>query len=316
MRRARTRGPGGLDSKRRRRAPYTAVPRGTPMKLRSTPEGAIVEDPETQRSVSLPRAVAQADLGPGASLGEAARGEMLALLAGGAEARMEVQRLIEAAGDARVADPARPGLPFRPRSMRAFMLWESHYEGSARMLVKHFFPQPVERLAGASSASRAGPSRSFKPNERFHEAPAFYVGNHTAMLADGEEMWWPSHTSPRLRAGAGLRARQAAGRRDAGRGARGDRRLARPQRLERPRRAGRGGPTQRVRAGREVEDLRQLARPRRAHRRRAARLDGRTGPRAGRRRGLVRGDDRQPAPTTSARCSPTPPPASGSSRAT
>jgi len=33
-----------------------------------------------------------------------------------------------------------------------------------------------------------------KPNDRFREAPTFYVANHTAVLGDGEEMWWPSHT--------------------------------------------------------------------------------------------------------------------------
>ena len=33
-----------------------------------------------------------------------------------------------------------------------------------------------------------------KPNERFREAPTFYVANHTSVLPDGEDMWWPSHT--------------------------------------------------------------------------------------------------------------------------
>ena len=33
-----------------------------------------------------------------------------------------------------------------------------------------------------------------KPNKRFYEVPAFYVANHTALLAHGDDMWWPSHT--------------------------------------------------------------------------------------------------------------------------
>src|SRR4029434_5911836 len=33
-----------------------------------------------------------------------------------------------------------------------------------------------------------------KPNDRFREAPTFYVANHTSVLANGQDMWWPSHT--------------------------------------------------------------------------------------------------------------------------
>jgi 2-keto-4-pentenoate hydratase/2-oxohepta-3-ene-1,7-dioic acid hydratase in catechol pathway len=33
-----------------------------------------------------------------------------------------------------------------------------------------------------------------KPNARFWEAPTFYMANHTMVLADGQEMWWPAHT--------------------------------------------------------------------------------------------------------------------------
>ena len=149
------------------------------MKLRTTPEGVIAEDPERGRWVSLPRAT-----------------DMLSLLAGGAEARVEVANRIESvAGDESAAvDPATAGLPFAARSLRAFSLWESHYEGSARMLVKRFFPKPVRSLAAGFERVTRRTFPPFKPNKRFYEVPAFYVGNHAAMLADGEEMPWPSHT--------------------------------------------------------------------------------------------------------------------------
>lgn len=147
------------------------------LKLRNTPKGVIVEDPERQRWVSLP---------PGRDL--------LAVLARGAETRAEIERQINA-GDAIIADPAPAGLPFEARSLRAFSLWPSHYEGSARMLVKHFFPAPVRRAATAYERATRRTFPPFRPNRRFYEVPAFYVGNHTAMLADGEEVSWPSHTS-------------------------------------------------------------------------------------------------------------------------
>jgi 2-keto-4-pentenoate hydratase/2-oxohepta-3-ene-1,7-dioic acid hydratase in catechol pathway len=73
------------------------------------------------------------------------------------------------------------------------MLWESHVIGSSRMLVKHFFPAPTWRVVSAfEKTGRTFPK--LKPNKRFWEAPTFYMANHTMVLADGDEMWWPSHT--------------------------------------------------------------------------------------------------------------------------
>jgi 2-keto-4-pentenoate hydratase/2-oxohepta-3-ene-1,7-dioic acid hydratase in catechol pathway len=113
------------------------------------------------------------------------------LLGRGAEGRDEVASQLEGGSP---ADPADAVLPFAPRSMRAFSLWPSHYEGSARMLVKHFFPTPVQRAAAGFERVTGRTFPPFKPNKRFYEVPAFYMGNHAAMLGDGEEMPWPSHT--------------------------------------------------------------------------------------------------------------------------
>ncbi len=150
------------------------TPSRAQMKLRSTAEGVIVEDPQRERWVSLPGA-----------------GDVLSLLARGAEGRAEVASRLE---QGVAADPATAGAPFAPRSMRAFSLWPSHYEGSARMLVKRFFPPPVKRLAAGFERATGRTFPPFKPKASFYTTPAFYLGNHTAMLADGEEMPWPSHT--------------------------------------------------------------------------------------------------------------------------
>jgi 2-keto-4-pentenoate hydratase/2-oxohepta-3-ene-1,7-dioic acid hydratase in catechol pathway len=134
------------------------------VKLRRTPDGLIAADGE--RWVRLP--------------GET---DLLAFLA----------RDEYALPDGPAADPAEAVLPFTPRSMRAFMLWESHVIRSSRMLVKHFFPKPA--WLAVSAFERTG--RTFpklKPNQRFWDAPTFYVANHTMVLADGDAMWWPSHT--------------------------------------------------------------------------------------------------------------------------
>jgi 2-keto-4-pentenoate hydratase/2-oxohepta-3-ene-1,7-dioic acid hydratase in catechol pathway len=148
------------------------------MKLRRTHEGLIAEA-EDGRWFALP---GEDDLVDFLARGEEASAAALAAL----------DRAV--ADSAPAADPATAILPFQPRSMRAFMLWESHYVASARALVKHFFPAPAARtVAGYERVTR----RTFpklKPNRRFYETPSFYVANHAAVLADGEEMWWPSHT--------------------------------------------------------------------------------------------------------------------------
>jgi len=103
-----------------------------------------------------------------------------------------VPRVLEAADTP--ADPAAAGLPFRPRSIRAFMLWESHVVASSRMLVKNFFPPPVWKVVSTFERVTGKTFPKLRPNDRFREAPTFYVANHTAVVGDGQDMWWPSHT--------------------------------------------------------------------------------------------------------------------------
>ena len=147
------------------------------MKLRTTPEGVIAQDPERGRWVRLP--------------GES---DLLAFLGDGEAARERAASTL-ASGDAVEADPGTAGLPFRPRSIRAFMLWESHVIASSRMLVKNFFPTPIWKFVSTCEHVTGRDFPKLKPNDRFREAPTFYVANHTSLLADGEDMWWPSHTT-------------------------------------------------------------------------------------------------------------------------
>jgi len=164
------------------------------MLLRATPAGLIVRDDETDRWVSLP--AANGYLPAGDALVEAETRDMLAFLAGGDAAREAAAAALAAArADAAVAaDPTAAGLPFRPRSLRAFMLFESHVVASSRMLVKHFFPAPIARTMQAWERMTGRTFPPLKPRRAFYEQPPFYVANHTAVLADGEPMWWPSHT--------------------------------------------------------------------------------------------------------------------------
>jgi 2-keto-4-pentenoate hydratase/2-oxohepta-3-ene-1,7-dioic acid hydratase in catechol pathway len=161
------------------------------MHLRTTSDGTLIE--QDGRWVALSRAL-QAAGNDDPQLAAAAT-DALAFLRSDDAVRAEAQELVNAAAkDPAVAgDPTAAGIPFTPRSMRAFMLWESHVVGSGRMLVKNFFPKPVWKVI--STFERTG--RTFpalKPRKGFYDHPTFYMGNHTMLLADGDEMWWPSHT--------------------------------------------------------------------------------------------------------------------------
>jgi 2-keto-4-pentenoate hydratase/2-oxohepta-3-ene-1,7-dioic acid hydratase in catechol pathway len=142
------------------------------MKLRTTPSGLIAEDPTTGRWVLVP-----------------GDDDLLAF-----HAKAPDDRAAAVAAATEPGDPSTAGLPFRPRSMRAFMLYESHVIASSRMLVKNFFPAPAWRAVSTFERVTGKPFPKLRPNARFREAPTFYVANHTSVLADGQPMWWPSHT--------------------------------------------------------------------------------------------------------------------------
>jgi 2-keto-4-pentenoate hydratase/2-oxohepta-3-ene-1,7-dioic acid hydratase in catechol pathway len=74
------------------------------------------------------------------------------------------------------------------------MLYESHVIASSRMLVKNFFPAPMWKAVSTFERVTGKTFPKLRPNDRFREAPTFYVANHTSVLADGQDMWWPSHT--------------------------------------------------------------------------------------------------------------------------
>jgi 2-keto-4-pentenoate hydratase/2-oxohepta-3-ene-1,7-dioic acid hydratase in catechol pathway len=154
------------------------------MKLRHTGEGLVARH-ESGAWVRLH--------GEGLSVEEST--DMVAFLAGGEQTRAAAEAVVAAAapaGDA--AAPALASIPFQPRSMRAFMLWEDHVIASSRMLVKRFFPPPAAKVVAGFERVTGRTFPKLKPNKRFYEKPTFYVANHGALLADGDPMWWPSHT--------------------------------------------------------------------------------------------------------------------------
>jgi 2-keto-4-pentenoate hydratase/2-oxohepta-3-ene-1,7-dioic acid hydratase in catechol pathway len=91
------------------------------------------------------------------------------------------------------AEEAAPprGLPFQPRSLRAFSLWESHMIDAARVLARRFFPAPAGPVTAAFERVARRPFPKFKPPAGYYEHPLFYMGNHTSFRADDEDVAWP-----------------------------------------------------------------------------------------------------------------------------
>ena len=132
----------------------------------------------------------------GEGLTEEQSRDMVAFLAGGEETRAAAAAMLAGIEDpaAAAVDGAGASIPFQPRSMRAFMLWESHMIASSRMLVKRFFPPPAAKAVAGFERLTGRTFPKLKPNKRFYEKPTFYVANHGALLGDGDPMWWPRHT--------------------------------------------------------------------------------------------------------------------------
>src|SRR5919108_5515988 len=162
------------------------------MRLRHGPDGVLVDD--DGRWVSLGRALRAAGRDEPQLVGAA--GDIVAFLAATDDVRDVAESAVVAArGDgAVVADPDEAGLPFTPRSMRAFMLWEAHVIQSSRMLVKNFFPAPAWKVISTFERVTGKTFPKLKPNQRFYDTPTFYVANHAMVLRDGQDMWWLSHT--------------------------------------------------------------------------------------------------------------------------
>ena len=83
-------------------------------------------------------------------------------------------------------------LPFEPRALRAFSLYERHHVQAARGLVRRYAPAPARVVVAAYERSgRTFPA--LKPKKLFHKQPAFYMGNHLTFVPDGADVRWPPY---------------------------------------------------------------------------------------------------------------------------
>ncbi len=152
-----------------------------------------VHDAERDRWVPLVPALAAA-AGDDAALAAGAR-DLVAFLAGGAAEREAAVALLDgSAGEDFAAsfDPA-PRLPFQPRTLRAFSLYERHQIQAARGLVRRYLPK-VFPLATRYESLTGRTFPPLKPKPLFYAQPIFYMGNPLTFHADGAPVPWPSYS--------------------------------------------------------------------------------------------------------------------------
>lgn len=128
---------------------------------------------------------------------EAASGDIIAFLQGGANLRTQATELLTAlqpvlAKNHRAFEPDAL-LPFHPLSFRDFMLYERHAIDAARGLVRRFMPR-VRPLVAAYERATKRPFPALRPGKLWYERPIYYMGNHLSFVPDGATIPWPSYT--------------------------------------------------------------------------------------------------------------------------
>jgi len=84
-------------------------------------------------------------------------------------------------------------LPFRPASLRDFMLSEAHAVNAGRGMIRRFKPGLVPIVDAYERITR----RTFpmlRPKPLWYEEPIYYFSNHLNTVTDGAVIDWPSYT--------------------------------------------------------------------------------------------------------------------------
>jgi 2-keto-4-pentenoate hydratase/2-oxohepta-3-ene-1,7-dioic acid hydratase in catechol pathway len=84
-------------------------------------------------------------------------------------------------------------LPFAPRSLRAFSLFERHQVDAARGLVRRYMPRPARAAVSGFESLTRRTFPALKPKPLFYERPLFYMGNHLTIYPDGAAVPWPAY---------------------------------------------------------------------------------------------------------------------------
>jgi 2-keto-4-pentenoate hydratase/2-oxohepta-3-ene-1,7-dioic acid hydratase in catechol pathway len=119
--------------------------------------------------------------------------DMIALLDAWPEQKTRIMAALQQRAGQPLPERAVPQLPFEPKSLRDFMLSETHAIDAARGMVKRFIPKAAlvvkvfEKITG-----RVFPA--LKPKPIWYRQPVYYFSNHLNVVTDGALIQWPAFT--------------------------------------------------------------------------------------------------------------------------
>lgn len=118
--------------------------------------------------------------------------DLVGFLSLGTDALTAAQALIDANPGATNEANLAPMLPFQPKALRAFSVYEQHQIQSARGLVHRYLPK-LARIADRYESVSGRTFPKYRPVEMFHRHPLFYMGNPLSCLSDESTIPWPSY---------------------------------------------------------------------------------------------------------------------------
>lgn len=84
------------------------------------------------------------------------------------------------------------GLPFVPGTLRSFALWEEHMIKAAKGMVSKFGSRPLQLLAAGYERATGKVLAPMRPRANYYRYPQYYMGNGRSLIADQDELEWPS----------------------------------------------------------------------------------------------------------------------------
>lgn len=119
--------------------------------------------------------------------------DMLGLLGSWPELKARAEGALAGGNWQALPADAEPLLPFRPASLRDFMLSETHAVEAARGYLRHFKPGLLKVVDGYEKLTgRTFPA--LKPKPLWYRQPVYYLTNHLNVVTERAAIDWPDYT--------------------------------------------------------------------------------------------------------------------------
>lgn len=120
--------------------------------------------------------------------------DMVALLDAWPGLKVRAEEAIASGAWRALPEDAEPLLPFRPASLRDFMLSEKHAVEAARGYLRRFRPRLLRVVNGYEKLT-GGTFPALRPKPIWYRQPVYYLTNHLNVVTEGATIDWPEYTA-------------------------------------------------------------------------------------------------------------------------